>query len=249
MNIAIINHEDPWMVLASTSLITRIKKDYPKSNIYFFSNQESVPFLLFNNQVTVSNGYVCDFDCEFDYAFNLSPKIESCNLLLNLKAKVKMGFTENLGKIDFANKEAEYFYRVLNKEKKTDKNIFQLMYKACGMTWKGEGYNLCYYPRNKTNKNITGVITEKEDLKNFLISNLSLKESKLCSMPFRSNILKKIDEVNRCMNVVTDDLFILHASIALRKNVQFLDLDGLCFNTEFFGRGSYYRVLDAYSKF
>ena len=60
----------------------------------------------------------------------------------------------------------------------------------------------------------------------------------------RKRILKSIDEVNRCKTIITDDMFIVHAALALRKKVHFLDINNLNMNIEFFGQGQHYHIGD-----
>jgi hypothetical protein len=114
----------------------------------------------------------------------------------------------------------------------------------CNLTWRGEGYDLSYYPKNRNKDFKTGIAIKEINLRQYVKNNLKLKLSEMCTIPMRENILKKIDEINRCSNIVTDDLFVVHAGIALRKNVEFLDINGLSPKFEFFGRGNCYRIVN-----
>jgi len=244
LNIAILNFEVPWIVLASTSLIRGFLNKFPNSNIYFFVSQESFPVLQHNQKIQVISGYTSNLPFSFDLVVNLSPTIESSNFMAELDSKIKLGFIESSGNISYLNKDAEEYYAIMYNRLPTEKNIFQVIYKIAGLTWRGEGYDLTYYPKNRTNKRRTGIAVSHEDLRHFIKKNLTLSMSEICSVPIRKNIFKKMDEINRCMNIITDDLFILHASIALRKNVEFLDTTGLSTKIEFFGKGNYYRIKD-----
>jgi hypothetical protein len=155
-----------------------------------------------------------------------------------------IGFREKNNLLYPTNQNVDLFYDILTGNKRSDKNILQLLYKFAEITWRGEGYSLNYFPRNKNNKQKTGVAVSNDLLKTFIIKNLHLQLSELHSVPLKEDIFKKIDEINRCQNIITDDLFILHAAIAYRKNVQFLDFYNLCYNIEFFGSGKHYKFAD-----
>jgi len=142
------------------------------------------------------------------------------------------------------NKDAEEYFAIMHNRVRSDKNMLQVLYKLAGLTWKGEGYDLAYYPKNKTNKHRTGIAISNDALRQFVKNNLKLEMSEIHSVPIRKNLFKKMDEINRCVNIITDDLFILHASIALRKNVEFLDVLNTPTNVEFFGKGNHYRISD-----
>ena len=46
----------------------------------------------------------------------------------------------------------------------------------------------------------------------YITNELKLEQSRLWNVPYRKNIYKQFDEVNRCTNIVTDDLFIMNIS-------------------------------------
>lgn len=242
MNIAVLNYGDPWHVLVSTSLIRGLKRKYPDSNIYVYTSEGSYPVIQYNTKIHAISGYTHNIDVSFDFAINMTPSIEASSFMSELNAKSKVGFIEIAGNVCPVNKEAEEYFAIMYNGENSNRNILQVFYKLCGLIWKGEGYDLSYYPKNKTNKYRTGIAISHDVLRQFVKNNLRLKMSETCSVPIRKNILKRMDEINRCMYVITDDLFILHSSIALRKNVQFLDTTGLSTRIEFFGKGNYYRI-------
>jgi len=244
MNIAVLNFGEPWLVLASTSLIRGLLKKFPEANISFFVSQDSLPIVQFNRKVTPISGYAYNKNVNFDFAVNMTPTVEASDFMAEIGAKDQTGFLEKNGDIFSINKDAEEYFSIMHKGQSSERHLLQVLYKLVGLTWRGEGYDLAYYPKNKTNKYRTGIAITHDSLRQFVKNNLKLEMSELHSVPIRKNLLKKMDEINRCMNVITDDLFILHASIALRKNVEFLDTSGLSTRVEFFGRGNYYRITD-----
>lgn len=244
MKIAVLNFGEPWLVLASTSLIRGLMKKFPEANISFFVSQESLPVIQFNRKVVPISGYTHNKDVVFDLAVNMTPTVEASDFMAEIDAKTQTGFLERNGDILPINKDAEEYFSIMHEGQSSDRHLLQVLYKLVGLTWRGEGYDLAYYPKNKTNKHRSGIAISHDALRQFVKNNLKLEMSEIYSVPIRKNLLKKMDEINRCMNIITDDLFILHASIALRKNVEFLDTSGLTTRIEFFGRGNYYRISD-----
>jgi hypothetical protein len=240
MSIAIINHEDPWLVLASTSIIKGLSKRYPGERITFFVEQNSLPVLLFNKSVDTEVSTVSDK--RFDVVINMTPKEDAASFASSICSGKIIGFTEKPGGVSCSTSGTEEYYRVMFENEKTDRHLLQVLYRLCDMTWKGEGYDLCYYPKNRTRKNCIGVSISRGGLREFVKRNLFKSMGDIHSVPERKNLFKRMDEINRCMYVVTDDLFTLHTAIALRKDVEFLDTIGLPYRIEFFGKGNYYGI-------
>ncbi|HUS49053.1 MAG TPA: hypothetical protein VMZ91_02755, partial [Candidatus Paceibacterota bacterium] len=61
-------------------------------------------------------------------------------------------------------------------------------------------------------------------------------------IPYKKNIFKKIDEINRCKEVVTDDMTTFHLSMAMKKYVYFLRSFPSNIKMEFFGSGQIFDV-------
>jgi len=244
MKIAILNFEQPWHVLASTSLIRGLKHAYPSASISFFVSQESFPIIQFNKSVEAISGYISPNIEKFDLAINMSPSLEACNFMTEIPSVDKKGFTEKLGSVTSLNADADEYFSIMHNGNKSERHALQVIFRLCGMTWKGEGYDLAYFPKNKTNRKKTGIAISHDPLRTFVKNNLKLEMTDIWHVPMKKNLFKRMDEINRCMYILTDDLFTLHASIALRKNVEFLDVIGLNTRLEFFGRGNYYRISD-----
>jgi len=154
--------------------------------------------------------------------------------LPNAKANKKMGFGYN--------KDSEKFYDAIFGNKKINKNAFQIYFNLANMKWHGESYDLYYKPRTKTKKHRTGLSLSNITLKRYIVKKMKLDESNLWQVPYRENIFKKIDELNRCNNVITDDLFTMHLSVFLRKFVFFLKTLPQTTNIELFNKGSVFSV-------
>jgi len=48
-------------------------------------------------------------------------------------------------------------------------SILQLYFILCGLTWKGEGYNIEYFPQTKTKKNRIGISVANSNLRNYIL--------------------------------------------------------------------------------
>lgn len=241
MKIAILNYEKPWFILASTSLVKSLMKQ--NHEVYYFTSEENAQLFKYDKKINLISGYSSD-DRTFDVLINYSPTLSAANFCANINAKEKYGFTEINGDVGCIDKNALEFYDVVHCGQKSHKCIFQLLYKVANRVWKGEGYSLSYYPKNQTIKTNTGISIVNKDLREYLKNNLNLLMSDIYVIPNKDNLFKKLDEINKCMNIITDDLFTMHAAISLRKNVDFLDTNNIKYKLEFFGKGNHHRIID-----
>ncbi|MCK5763846.1 MAG: hypothetical protein KAH05_06985 [Clostridiales bacterium] len=175
-----------------------------------------------------------NLDETFDLLINLSPFLphKICN-------KIKILNTSGFG----FNEEVSSFESVINGVLlKDNMNIFQMYYTLAGMTWKGEGYDIGYNPKSRSKKNRAGIAVVNANLRNYLTEELELGSMKLWNVPYRKNIFKKMDEINKCSKIITDDILTLHLSLSLRKYVYFLKTNQSNTKIEFFGNGEFYEV-------
>jgi hypothetical protein len=244
MKIAIIIFEEPWFVLASTSLINGLVNTYKNAEIFFFVDAQSYSLLQYNKNITLLSGYDYASDIEFDLVINYTQTIESCLFANSLKSKKILGFTHANNQTISVNSDAQDFIDIILHKNITTKHVLQLIYRVANMRWRGQGYNLAYFPQSKKNKHKTGVLIKNDKLKTYICENLHLEYSKLQTLSLKENLFRQIDEINKCTNIITDDLFVCHAAIWLRKNVQFLDTNNLGYKIEFFGTGKHHRITD-----
>lgn len=235
MKILIINLGTNLECFVSTSLITGLFSAYNKPEIYFVTQESTNCIFKYNKMLKVASSFRIFKDNyrgeEFDLLINLHPSFSEENLKIN--SKVKLGFNFQ---------ELSETHDILYGDKKTSKNIFQLYFNISGIKWHGESFNFNYYPKTKTKKNRTGLFISNSNLKHYVINQLELKKSKLWNIPFKQNFFKKIDEINKCSQVITDDLLVMNLSIFLRKNVFFLKNIPCNFKLEFFGSGFIFPV-------
>lgn len=242
MNFLVLHHGESWQAVASTSLIRGLKWRYPDCHITWATSSENYPLFQYNerlNDICVGYG---PFKGEFDVAINLCPVAEAAEALAATKASSKRGIISEANRLKTTSVENEDILEVLLGERRTSKHILQMYYRLAGERWKGEGYDLAYYPRNKMKKRKTGIAVADPNLRSFVKDNLRLDYSELWHVPMRANLLKRIDELNRVKHLITDDLFCAHIGIATRKHVEFLDTKNLNMTVEFFSKGHHHRI-------
>ena len=235
MKIAIVNLGSISDNIESSSVIRGINKQNIDSDITFVTNYECIDIYRHNKNVsrTISFNEFKNKKCFYDLLINLYPIIlaETCP---NIELSDAIGFNYC--------EEFDKFKDVFLGKKKYGMNIFQLYYKLSGLVWKGEGYDLNYYPRSKSKKNRAGIAVANINLKNYILDELKLDNSKVWNLPYKKNIFKKMDEINKCKRIITDDIAIFHLAISLRKYVYFLKTFPLNLKLELFKSGEIYDV-------
>lgn len=238
----ILQYGEPWISVASTALIKAMHNHHPRLTLDWASDSESYCLFQHNSRIRDLMAGHGPFHNRYDIAINLTPTDEACDTLAAIDAEKKLGFVKNGNSIGCLNSEAEEGLCVLKEGASSERHILQILFRIAGLRWRGEGYDLAYYPKNKMKKGKTGIAIEDEDLRKYVKENLDLKKSELWHVPLKQNLLKRIDEINRCKYIVTDDLFTVQAAIAMRKHVEFLDSKGLNIKMEFFGNGNHIRL-------
>ncbi len=172
----------------------------------------------------------------FDTLINLHPLLSEKELD-NISIKNAIGFNFD----DRLDKWKNIFYEE-DREKKYDTTLFKIYSRCIGESWSGEGYDIGYYPRSKSKKNRVGVAVSNVNLRTYIHDKLHIEDSKIWHIPYKKNIFKKMDEINRCDKIITDDQLVFHISMYLKKYVYFLETIPLNVNLETFGRGEIHRV-------
>jgi len=239
MQALIISNGKPWEAVASSSLIKRFRREHKEINIILVTKPEYRCMFKYNKNIDDIFDAQTSLHQNFDIAINVTPDDESGNILKTVSSKNKYGF---LSSTSSANKGAEDVLEILLGNKVTKKNYFQLIIRAADIIWKGDGYDLSYYPKSKMRKRKTGIAVKDDRLRKFVKDNLVLNCSELWHIPIRKDLLKRLDEINRVRHIITDDLFFVHAGIAMKKHVEFLDIDNLNMSIEFFGKGHHHAV-------
>lgn len=242
-SILLFHHSPPWLSLASSSLIKKFSELYPEAAIDIAIDGSSYPLFQYNSRIRDVLVAENDILTHYDLAVNLDTDENRCSSFMDIKAVEKRGFGFIEGEVRSFSEESKDCLQVLSGQARTERHVLQVLFRASGLVWRGNGYDLAYYPKNKMKKGKTGVAIQNSYLRKFVKDNLVLKNSQLWHVPMKKSLLKRIDEINRCKRVITDDLFVLHAAISMRKHVEFLDIIDLNMNVEFFGNGNHIRLL------
>jgi len=143
-----------------------------------------------------------------------------------------------------------YFHSYFDKFKKIfmeseecfDMNIFQLYFILSGLTWRGEGYDIRYHPKTKVKSNKIGVSVANANIRNYVLDNLDIDKKKIWYVPYKKNIFKRMDEINRCKKIITDDLITFHLAMSMKKYVYYLETFPLSTKLELFNSGEICKV-------
>ncbi len=223
--------------ITSSSVLKRLKRRLESTDITWCVKTKDDKNVFKHNQSiqkVISLEELMNLEETFDLLINLDPFLphKICN-------KVKIINTLGFG----FNEDVNSFESVINGDKQMKgMSAFQMYYKLAGMTWKGEGYDIGYYPRSRSKKNRAGIAVANANLRNYLTDEIELGSMKLWHIPYKKNVFKRMDEINKCSKIVTDDMLTLHLSLALRKYVYFLKTNPINTKIEFFGNGEIYEV-------
>lgn len=248
-NVAIVHVGSPWETVFLTPLIEGVQRQIKGAKIHWITDEGSLPLLKFNNKlasISASLYSLTDISIlsneKFDLIINFVNDIKVAEFLANLPCCSLYGYRYFKESVQPSDRYANTFFDVFSNKQISNKTLLKLMFKMAGLTWRGECYDISYYPKNKVKKGKVGIAIEREDLRHYVKSNLNLDKGEMWHIPLRKNLLKRIDEINRCKTIITDDLFTVYSGLALRKNIQFLDTNNLKYNIEFFNRGNHYRI-------
>jgi len=237
MKILIINWGDAVKNIIATSLLSAIKRKCPEADIYWsvFLDEDKHIFKHNKHVKQVVNQEEMDnLREDFYLLINLDPYFNYTEFRYN-KFKHRLGC--------YFNPTAEYFINILQgNEQSNSVSLFKIYYILAGMTWKGEGYDLGYFPKTRSKKNRVGLSIANANLRTYVNDNMNLEDMKMWHIPYKKNIFKRMDEINRCKKIVTDDMLTFHLAMSLRKYVYFLKTSSLDTKVEFFGHGEIYNI-------
>ncbi len=223
MKIVIIQSGPAHEVLILASLLIGISKKYRNSTIIWVGEPAYFDILKYNKRISevidITQGVSFSalasmYDADICVNTCLDKHAREFASLLN-GPKI-YGFSK-----ESDSRESEFFLNIIKSNLTTNKTILDLYYGLAGLEWKGEGYGLSYYPRSR----------QKFDCGYY--SRQKIDNCRRIDLP--SDLLQKFDVLNRYAHIITDDLFTLHASLSLRKEVTFTSK--LPYRIEFFGKG------------
>jgi len=239
MDIAIVHVGNLSECLTATSLTTGLLQKYNDAKIsWVVKDADAKNIFKYNKKIykvfSLAEFYL-DLPKKYDILFNLTNKIQF--------------FPDNLFKINkiMGSGTDEKIYDVaindiLSGNKKINKSLFQIYYKMCGMSWAGEGYDICYCPKNKQKKGTIGLSLGDVRLRDYVLNNLKMPYMKKWYIPNKKNILKKYEEINRCKHIITDDYLTLNIALSLKKYVYFTQTVPCNYGIEMFGSGEIFNV-------
>ncbi len=237
MEIVVTHLGNISQLIPATSVIKGIKKQKVNTNITCVVAKKEFCYINdYNKHIlnTISLEQFIKETREFDLLINLYPYFPE-ELHINSVIRHATGF---------------YFHSYFDKFKKvfdgngdnSNMSILQLYFILCGLTWKGEGYDIGYYPKTKAKVNKIGVSVANANIRNYVLDNLEIDNKKIWYIPYKKNIFKRMDEINRCKKIITDDLITFHLALFLRKYVYFLKTFPLSTKLEFFNNGEICKV-------
>jgi hypothetical protein len=225
--------------LSDSMLITGIVRKLAEDHeVHCVVDHTTAELLRYNKNVATSGVDAPTLKDSYDIAINFSPQVTCTEIMELANADVKFGYGKLDDNLSFFNQGAELHYKYRYIGAPTRTNLLQLTYNLAGMKWQGEGYYLAYFPRNRAKKSLTGLVIRDQLLRTYIRENIKLAKSRIHVVPFKRDVLKQVDEINRCKNLVTDDYGILHLGLALRKNVEMIVKRKPTFGVEFFGSGN-----------
>jgi hypothetical protein len=145
-----------------------------------------------------------------------------------------VGYIFSKNKISFTCKEVEDFFNCYCLKSGCEDNILSSFFSAFGFDWNKEGFNISYKSKSKSKNDRNGVAISNDNLRTFVKQNMFSNGEKLWHIPIRQDPLKCIDEVNKCSNIVTDNIFYAFVGSFLRKKIIFLVEDGCSFSPDIF---------------
>jgi len=241
MNILLIHLGTQCECFVASSIIKGLKKKYNKEeflNIYCFTLWKNCEHIFRYNKNVKKTYHINKVPHEiqrmhFDLAINLDPYFTE-DKFFAIDTTERKGFNFD----EVGDKTYEYMYE----DKKTRKNLFQMYFMLAGLKWHGEGYDFHYYPKSKAKKDTSGISVVNNNLKHYILGKLKLNLSEVCNLPHKKNLYNRIDELNKCQNIITDDFFTLNLALFLRKNVYFLETIPFNFPLELFGIGKVFKI-------
>jgi heptosyltransferase-2 len=231
-NILIIKLDASGDVLRTTSILEGLDKHYPSpKHITWITHKKNTPILNFCPLIDeiYDTGFLPTSvkKKKFDVAINFDEDLTACDLLYNVDATNKFGFTNHQYKYAPVNELSEYAYKLTKSDKLkfklNTKTYPQIIYEMCGITWNGEKYGMRYPPkRNHDYVALNTEVGDKWPTKKWLAWD-DLK-TKLASsgIPFQEqrkfNTLEEyFDWIAGAKVVVTGDSLGMHAAIALER--------------------------------
>ena len=229
--IVIIQYGDDAEVFPLLSLVIGLQKEHPDSHIIWAGDPHLSELIRYNKRIRRFINIEQEFTMEtlqIVFGAEICVNTSSHSLARQFASNVNAGDTIGFDKNGATSRQSEFFKNVISGKISTKKTALQLYYDLVGIRWRGEGYGLSYYPKMRQAEQCGAYMTLYDEPDNC---------SKI-KMP--KEALDKLDTLNKYTEIITDDIFSAHASIALRKKCTLIA--DLPYQMEFFSRGSLKRI-------
>jgi hypothetical protein len=234
-NILFVNLGNVNDCLISTSLIKELKREDNNITVLVKDKTTALPFRYNKkiDKILLIDKLPNDFsNIKFSTLYNFHPDFNKNTLNINCENSLGFNFSPD----------SFIFEKMLYYNQRTNKNIFQIYYNLVGHVWKGQGFDYCYYPKSKSKKNKVGIAIFDTKLRDYVMSGLNLGDLKLWYIPYKKNLFRQTDEINKCQYIITDDILSLNIALALRKETFFLQTNDFNYKIEMFGKGKVFSV-------
>lgn len=226
MKVVIVQDGPAHEVLVLTSLLIGLYKKFQKPTIVWIGDSTYFDIVKYNKRIsdTINLRDGLTFDSlptvyGADICVNTSISSRAKKFTSSISAKKVYGFDKDGPTTD----SAQFFHNVIHGNLTTNRSILDIYYDLVDLNWRGEGYGLSYYPKTRQNKDCGKFIDASIDV-----------DCETIKLP--PSILRQLDVLNQYATIVTDSLFVLHASLALRKHVKFYT-SNLPYRIEYFKNG------------
>jgi heptosyltransferase-2 len=156
-------------VIRTTPLLHRLKKEYPKSKIWWLTyTPEILPDIVDERLAFNLANIMLLRSCQFNLLINLDKDREACALTTEIQAEIKLGFILKDGMCAPIDKKARLKYEAGlfdDVNKANTKSYLEEIFEICGYQFTGEKYILPVNPWNdkhwrfKSNRKIIGLNT------------------------------------------------------------------------------------------
>jgi hypothetical protein len=242
MKYLLIQNGSAGDTVLTSSLLGRLESDGHSVHVIAGANGDSLQFSKTYRFDKLPDARI---DPNYDLAVNLNPDELGGKILNFVNAEAKVGYGFDSEKIVFMDRSADLHYRARYLGIPSESNLFQLLFGMIGLSWKGEGYNLGYYPKTFQRKSRTGLALKDINLRHFLTDKLTFQNLPPIKVAFKGKVLKQLDELNKCKYVITDDDNCMHMALALKKQVEFIVRRPPVYPIEMFGCGNVH-ILDKF---
>jgi len=215
-------------------VIQLLRREFPNGSIEVSSGCDACRKLLSHVPGITSVTQQADM-LEYDSVYCFDDRLSNLHRCSLIKSKEYTGYTLNGSMIDFTNMSVRSFFNSYCLKKQSKKNLLQILFDCFGLKWSGEGFRVNYKPKSRSKEGRNGAAISNNNLRHLVKSNIFNNGNKLWHIPIRQDPLKCIDEVNKCSNIVTDNIFYAFIGSLLRKNIIFLVEDGMTFSPDVFG--------------